>query len=301
MRIYASKTSVTAALAVALCAASCAARRNPAPPPRGTPPPIVVVNEPPIVLRTNQRLELHALLAAAARFESPLPPALEPARAPYVRVLANDDDDAILRDTSRGLAACADTGCNLKSFADHGLESVFLRAESAFGSEEQEKRRRWTWTAIERARAAFDERAEGVLSSLAKDLGVTPGPVDIVAESPPVGPKGLLTPLLAARGPCFVQDTRIVDCVIVRSLLAKPEGFSERFFTVLVVHAVALTMTGLDPKHASVDRRAVAAAEPDMLDYVTRQWHGGPVTPTLERGYDSLRESRSRPDAPASH
>jgi hypothetical protein len=147
----------------------------------------------------------------------------------------------------------------------------------------------------------MDDQADGVLVSVAKDLGITwrdTANVDFVAESPPAGRKALLTPFLAARGPCFVNNTRIVDCVVVRALLSgeRPPGFSERFFTILVVHAVAAVMTGIDPKHESVDRRAIAAVEPEVLAFVTAEWRPGErheaVTPELERRAPASRASR---------
>lgn len=305
MRIYASKTRLAVALGVALCAASwaCAPRPRPAPPPAGPPPGLAVVGDDHLAFRVNARLELHAMLAAAARNDVSLAPAFEPSRAPYSRVLASDDDDRILGETIRGLDACFDRGCDLAPLAAHGLDGAFQRAEAGFAPE-WDARSRVTWAALERARTAWDPRAEGVLETLARDLGVrwrredvdrAAAPdarerpsVDLVAESPPAGRRALLTPLLAARGPCFGgDDGRIVDCVLVRALLSgpRPDGFSERFFTVLVVHAVAAVMTQLRPRHDSVDRRAIAAAAPEELAFVTREWHGGRVDPSLERRF----------------
>jgi hypothetical protein len=193
-----------------------------------------------------------------------------------VRALADDEDDAVVRDPS-------------------ALANVLHRAEPHF-TREWERRSRITWAAIERASSVTDDQAEGVLVSLAKDLGITwreTPIVDFVAESPPAGRRALLTPFLAARGPCFVNPTRIVDCVAVRALLSgeRPSGFSERFFTILVVHAVAAVMTAIDPTHESVDRRAIAAVEPEVLAFVTREWPT-PVTPELERRAPASRASR---------
>ena len=225
------------------------------------------------------------MLAAASRNDTPVSPEFEPARAVYARVLANDEDDAALA-------------------SKDGLEGALRRALPLFGPE-WERRSETTWAAIERAHAAIDDQAEGVLVALAKSLGVTwpdIASVDFVTESPPAGRKALLTPFLAARGPCFagaantsVNNARIIDCVVVRALLSgeRPAGFSPRFFTVLVVHAVAAVMTRVEPKHQSVDRRAVAAVEPELLAFVTAEWHGGEVTPDLEQRY------RARASAPA--
>lgn len=221
------------------------------------------------------------MLAAAARNDVALAPAFEPARAAYVRSVADDDNDVFVRDTKQDPLVTFD------------LATAF--------APEWEKRSAVTWAGIERATAAFDERAEAVLVTLARDLGLDLGgsaTVDFVAESPPAGRHALLTPFLAARGPCFVNNTRIVDCVVVRALLSvpRPSGFSERFFTILVAHAVAAVMTNLDPKHESVDRRAIAATEPEVLEYVTREWRAAqshlPITPELEQRAPASRASR---------
>ncbi|MBX3228551.1 MAG: hypothetical protein KIT84_07855 [Labilithrix sp.] len=115
--------------------------------------------------------------------------------------------------------------------------------------------------------------------------------VDLVAASPAAGRRGLLTPLLAARGACFaerrgesesVRNTRIVDCVLVRALLAGESShraaLGARLWTLLVVHAVAATMSAFEPRHRSVDRRAVTAVEPALLEVVTRAWRPGPLS-----------------------
>lgn len=328
-RIYASKTRRAAVLGVALCAASCVAgcARPPksTPPPHGPPAAYILVRTEHLSLRSSASLELHAMLATAARKDEPLPAAFEPARAAYARVFADDDDDDALRRMFRGLAAEPES---TNALAERGLDNVFLRARSQFAPE-WEARSRVTWTALERARAAMDERMDGALAALTKTLGVTwsapldpastsTPTVDLVAESPPAGRRGLLTPFLAARGPCFageafnsVNNARIADCVIVRALLSgdrhgdSPRAhLSERFFTVLVVHAVAAVVTRIEPKHASVDRRAVAAVEPDLLAFLTREWHGEAVTPDLERRYQATRSASqgpaTAPDAPAS-
>lgn len=292
-RIYASKTRHGALLGAVLCAASCASPRKPAPPSHQPPPPVVVLRDDPVTFRASEWLELHATLAVAARNEiEALPPAMAEARGLYAKLLADDDDDALFRATARAVADCESADCARAALGP--FRGAFERAHTAFDWEE---RARWAWKGVERAHAAFDVEADGVVVSLAKTLGVTPGPVDIVAVSPPAGRSALLTPLLAARGPCFMQNTRTTDCVAVRALLAgkRPEGFSERFFTVLVVHAVAAVMTKLDPKHESVDRRSIAAVEPRLLAFITSEWRGGPVTPDLERRY-----RESAPDAPAS-
>jgi hypothetical protein len=228
------------------------------------------------------------MLASAARNDEPLSPEFEPARAAYARVLADDEDDAVLRDTSDD------------TLTKFGLANVFHRAERHFAPE-WERRSRITWAAIERASSVLDDQADGVLVSLAKDLGISwrdTATVDVVAESPPAGRKALLTPFLAARGPCFVNHARIVDCVVVRALLSgeRPSGFSERFFTILVVHAVAAVMTRIEPKHESVDRRAIAAVEPELLAFITAEWRSAEgnqtVTPELERRAPASRASR---------
>lgn len=279
MRIYASKTGWIAGTAVAFCAASCGVPPK-TPPPHGAPPAVVVIRGEHVTLRTNLWLELHASLAAAGD---------------YAKVVTDDPEDHLFRSTAAAVANCESAPCASESLGRY--RETFEHALPTFAWKEG------AWRALAAAHAAFDERADGVLVTVSKDLGIEPGPVDIVEESPPPGEKALLPPLLDARSRCFVDNTRIVDCVIVRALLngKRREGdapVSERFFTVVVVHAVALAMSVLDPKHVSVDRRAVAIADPDLLAFVTREWRRGTAIADLERRLATDRASA--PDAPAS-
>lgn len=295
MRIRASKTSRIlpfsrcVAFAVALCAASCAKAR--APRPHSPVPAVLVVADQHIALRQNEFVELHASLATAARGEHEE----GASQTAYERVLERDEDDALLGATSRALAECIDLRCALEALDKHGLAAEFARALPTFTTNEWDDRAAIGWRAVERAHAAFGTRSEGVLLTLAKDLAITwarlPPPVDVVSVAPPVGRTALVAPLLGARGPCFsrrsgesddVQNARVVDCVVLRALLAGDSphraSLGERFWTVLVVHAVAATVTALEPRHISVDRRAVGITEPAMLEVITRSWHGGPLS-----------------------
>lgn len=280
MRIYASKTALGVTLGVAFCAASCAAPRK-ATPPHGAPPASVAIRGEHVTLRTNLWLELHAALAA---------------HGDYASVVTDDPEDHLFRTTAAAVANCESATCATESLGRY--RETFERALPTFEWKEG------AWRALAAAHAAFDERADGVLVTVSKDLGIEPGPVDVVEESPPPGAKALLTPLLDSRSRCFVDNTRIIDCVIVRALLAGKRRetdvpVSERFFTVVVVHAVALAMSALDAKHVSVDRRSVAIADPDTLAFVTREWRSGASIPDLERRL--ARDRASAPDAPASH
>lgn len=134
--------------------------------------------------------------------------------------------------------------------------------------------------------------------------------IDVVSETPPVGREAFLPIALATRGRCFtseqeqlrqghpapseqrehVHHARILDCVLVHALLnadavtpirvalvqllGNKQG--ERAWTLLVIHAVAATVTGWEPRHLSVYRRSATAVEPQMLEWLVQQWHGRP-------------------------
>jgi hypothetical protein len=248
---------------------------------KGPPARSLAVTEDGISFRESAWLELHARLA----LQTGLPPELEPARAAYARVFEKDDAGLLFAATARGLIPCESDGCADAILDPAGVAGPFERAMPWFVEHEWDERARLTWSALERAHAAFGVRARGVLSTAAKLLQATPGPIGIVTDAPP------LSPLLPARGPCFstagnedVQNARIVDCVTVRALLSGTNQCEDqRFFTIVAAFAAAVIVTHIDPRHVSVDHAAADSAEPEMMDFLRKEWHGEPISQLEQR------------------
>lgn len=285
VRISASKTRFPAIGVVAFCAASCASNFHAiATPSHGPPARLIVVTDDRLSLRANAWLDLHARLAED---ESETPSELAPAKAAYAH-LAREALDS----TTRSVAACKDDRCALGL-----LDPTAAEAFPWFIANEWDERAKISWRAIERAHAEWSPEGEAVLVRLSHDLATQAGAIDVVST------RTAPLPLLAGRGPCFTKDG-ILDCLVVRSLLAGESplraSFGDRLWTVLVVHAVAAVFTRLEPRHASVDRQAVSASEPAMLDFVTSEWHGGVVTPDLATRFHQRAKAFVPPDT-ASH
>lgn len=331
MTISASKTARVLLRGVAFCAASwlaCSPKPAPAPvtsPPRDPPARSLVVAEDRVTIGANVWVEMHARLAAAARSEEPsrsdasrtdagapaLPFELGSAVRAYRRTLAHDDGDELLAATLRGLARCGDDACAFGVLEPTGFGEQFRQTLPWFVAREWDGRAQAAWHGVERIHEVAGPRLTAVLDYLVQNLGTTIGPVAVVDESPPSGNTALLEPALGASGPCFhvaphtdsgVQKARLLDCVAVRAALAGDAplraAFGERLWTVVVVHTVAALVTTFEPKHVSVDRRAVALAEPEMLAFVTKELHSGPVSPELAHHW---KERAAAPADSASH
>lgn len=208
-----------------------------------------------IALRTAAWVELHGLLATAARTKTELPdPDLDAARKAYEQALASDDRDRALGDATHALASCEDEKCARAALVGTPFGAPFALALPGF------LKRRWADRAasaragVEAARTAIGPEIDGLALRVAKDLafdwpiGAERAPtVDIVTDAPPAGRAAPIRALLGVRGNCFttpkpdatekligqmagvkpaddneekpepprVHDARIIDCVLV--------------------------------------------------------------------------------------
>ncbi len=316
------------AIALAMVCAACTTPAAPRPPlERGKPTPtVLVVGLDQLALRTTAWVELHAWLAAAARSSAELPdPELDGAARAYREALADDDRDDTLTRTARALETCEDERCARAAVTGTRFAQAYLSALPAFLARHWTERATVTRAGIEVARAALGAEVEPILKRLAQDLAIdwpsAPVAVDIVGDAPAPARDAPIRMLLATQGSCFagasqeatsVRDARITDCVIAYALLRldhrsalataltaelRATGGGEdaaRAWTALVVHAVATTVTGIEPKHTSAMRRSAAAAMPREMAWLAAEWpsrmHGEPAAAFAKRYASALRE-----------
>ncbi len=241
-------------------------------------------------------------------------PELEAARAAYRRSFEDDDADDLLARTTRKLASCSDDRCAMKAVASESFGKQYARALPAFATTRWRDRATTAWIGIEIAHAALGTpAAEALFERAAAELGLRwpdrPVPVDFVSEAPPLGRAAIVPAALATKSGCFVAargsnrnekdrviaDARVIDCVLVHALLAAPEAArgplhdtlvrelgereGSRAWSLVVVHGAAAVVTGWEPKHRSVHRRAAEAAEGTMLDWLAKEWRGASAEP----------------------
>jgi hypothetical protein len=259
------------------------------PPPREPPPRVLAVALDRIALRTNAYVELHAWLAAAGRSSVAPPPGLDAAVDVYRQALAKDDGDVLLASTTAALGACSDDRCALAALERTPYRRAWSGSFDTFVARWWTERANLARTGVEIAREAFSVESEGLLGSVARDVGVEwperPVAVDIVVESPPAGHDALVTAVLPVHGPCFVRDdgeqlrhARMLDCVLVRALFPLRESskrgamLDERAWQLLVIHAVAATISSWEAKHVSPSWRSAYAVEPQALDWLKKNY-----------------------------
>ncbi|MDB4943892.1 MAG: hypothetical protein JWP97_3426 [Labilithrix sp.] len=268
------------------------------------PPNVLTVSFERIALRTSAWVELHAWLAWAARSDEVLPDAaLTDASVRYRAALVADPADDALGRATASLAACDDARCAAAALEGSPFARPYLDALPGFLEARWIRRSRVARGGLESAQAALGEELDPMVLRLARDLAIdwprTPVVVAMVGEGPEAGPGAPIPVLLAARGGCFagkrgeettVHDARIVDCVLAyaaRSLSARSEvavalaealrargkgAEQDRAWTCLVVHAAAVVVTGLERRHVSVLRRSAAAALPERMAWLAREW-----------------------------
>jgi hypothetical protein len=275
---------------------ACASPAARIPPPREPPPRVVVATFERVSLRATSWTTLHTLLAARAKGV----PELESSMLDYEAALAGDTDHAAFARSEAALETCTTEACARDTLAGSPFAKPLSDAHASFVA------RRWgdavesELRAVEAARGAFGPEADAILDRVAHDLGIDwpPAPVTIaiVDQAPSPPGRALLPVALAARGGCFVtlsrdgkeedrrvHDARIVDCVVTRAILALTSksrlraalpngGAGDRAFTLVVVHAVAATVTGWERRHASAYRQSAAAVEPDALAWLAEHW-----------------------------
>lgn len=279
--------AISGALLVASVAA-CARKPLP-PPPREPPARVLSVALERISLRANAYVELHAWLAASAREGVPPPSGLDAAVEVYRRALANDDDDALLARATAALGECTDDRCAFAAIDDTPFRRAFRGSFDTFIARWWTERANLARTGVEIAREAFSVESEAVFLRLARDLAIEwpdrPVLVDVVVESPPAGHDALLGIALPVHGPCFargdgerVRHARIIDCVLVRALSPLRHrskagaDLDERAWRLLVIHAVAATISGWQAKHVSPAWRSAYAVEPNALAWLKDNW-----------------------------
>jgi hypothetical protein len=254
-----------------------------------------------VVLRASAYVELHLWLAASAKNDSDIEHELEPAKRAYARSLANDDDDALLERTTRALAGCADDRCAFAAVAPTGFASAYERALPEFVRTHWLERAKTAWVAIERSHNVLEEAAEALFARAAADLSVSwpeHVSIDVVSEAPPASRAALFAKALATQSMCFagsvktesdrLRDARVLDCLLVRSLLDPQvkspireslvrqlgEERGGRAWELVVVHVAAGIVRGWEPKHASVDRRSAESVDGRRLEWLAKNWHG---------------------------
>lgn len=248
-----------------------------------------------MVLRSTAWLELHTWLAAAAEDGRDLPPTFETARATY-RAAGG------VAAVTRALARCEDERCAIAATAAAPYGNAFRLALPAFVEAHWRARSESAWAAIEATHAAFGPEAIALFDRLATELETTlprePVAVGIVTEGPEVAKAELVAPEIGARSDCFVRrrkesdhvtSARIVECVLVRTMLEAPAlsatesklvvelgpEAGARAWSVLVVHAAATMMGAWDGgRHASVDLATAERAEPDACAWLANEWKG---------------------------
>jgi hypothetical protein len=218
------------------------------------PPPVLVVAVDRVALRTAAWVELHGLLATAARTKTELPdPDLDAARKAYEAALADDARDLALGEATRALSECEDEKCARAALVGTPFGAPFALAMPGF------MKKRWTVRAasaragVEAARTAIGPEIDGLALRVAKDLAFewpdASPVVDIVTDAPPAGREAPIRALLGVRGNCFttpkpdatekligelagvkpkdpdaepepprVHDARIIDCVLVHAV-----------------------------------------------------------------------------------
>lgn len=227
-------------------------------------------------------------------------PEIESAVRDYATVLAKDERDETLWLSTHALAHCVDERCARDALLGTPYAKPFLAALPVFLD------KHWTTNAavarggLEVARAAIGEELEPLVLRLARDLAIDwPAegvPVDVVSVAPVAGREAPIPAVMGARGGCFanasandgtrVQDARVLDCVLayaaagtgkrsaLAGALAREVSHEEaaRAWIAVVVHAAAVTVTGWEPRHVSVLRRSAAAAMPEVMEWLLREW-----------------------------
>jgi hypothetical protein len=195
-----------ASVLLAACAKPPAARPAPR---RDPPPPVLVVTLDHVALRTAAWVELHALLATAARTSQELGDAeLDEAARAYGEALRGDERDERLAASIHAVSACPDERCAREALAGTPFGPPFAQALQGFLARRWNDRAGTARTGVEAARGAMGAETDVLVERLARDLGVTwpeaPVVVDVVADAPPPGREAPVRALLAARGTCFV-------------------------------------------------------------------------------------------------
>lgn len=247
--------------------------------------------------RVNAYVDLHAWLASAARSATPLPEELAPALAGYERALADDEEDALLVDTTRALAACTNDACASRALAGTRMGPAFDSVLPAYVARHWTERATIARNAVERARAATRPEADAIVLRLTRDLDVRwPDdgvPVDVVVDAPPPGRKARLPYAIGARGTCFFSerddppddvDAQILDCVLSRALFAVDAGVrdgleraceprcADRAWRLLVGYAVTATVDGFRRSHRSAARHATDAEMRAAYAWLRTAW-----------------------------
>jgi hypothetical protein len=205
--------------------------------------------------------------------------------------------------TTLALSACVDDACALRKAGalPTAEASDFARALPIFLATDWSAHAETLFTGIAAAHAALvDDNGVGsdvLAERVASDLGL-PWPeaavaVDLVSDFPR-GPQHIVPPFLAVRGRCF-RDTRprlreaaIVDCVLVHAVLGERQpsllraalvrelgvAAGERAWELVVVHAVAVVVTGWQREHVSVYRAEAMADDNAMLEWLGHEWRG---------------------------
>lgn len=218
-------------------------------------------------------VELHAALAAENAYD------------------VQDEDGRALDRTTNDLLACEDETCARRAVSATPFARTYEPAIAPFLEHRWPDLTTSTSRAIDAVRAAWVPEADGAADVLARELDATwpsePVPVAVVTLAPSPAPRALVSTALAGRSRCFEREkddtdrlyhARIVDCVLVRAALplrsrsALFSALGDREWTMIVVHAAALAVTGFEPKHGSVYRRSAAAVEPRAMAWLAEHW-----------------------------
>lgn len=237
------------------------------------------------------------MLAEAAKSDTDIGSALDAARNDYVRALQDDAEDIVLTRSTAALVACDDVRCAGAALASEPFGERFRQALPDFTAIYWSERATAAWAGIEAAHASLGPASEQLLANATASLGITwpeaPVVVDVVAGAPPPSRAALVPMALSTRSRCFVRgrkedlslgDARLLDCVLVHALIHAQSSSrdelvrrlgprdGERAFTLLVIHAAAVLVTGLERKHVSIYRHGAATVEPDRLAWLSTQW-----------------------------
>lgn len=265
-------------------------------PPRQPPPHVLVVGLPEVALRTTAWVELHAWLAAAARSSDKTgDPELDEAANAYAAVLAADDRDTQLGQTTSTLGACDTEKCARAAVTGTRFASPYLASVTAFQERHWMQRAATARAGIEVARAALGPEVEGLVARLAGALAVEwptkPPVVDVVTEAPAPGRDAPIPAALGARSSCFsrtpadsdrMHSARITACVLTYAAVqleaqsaigtAMTARGSDRAWVALVVHAVATLVSAWEPRHTTPLRRSAEVAMPNAMAWLAREW-----------------------------
>jgi hypothetical protein len=295
---------VIAAIAAAAALHGCSYAPPRQAPERRAPPRVIAVGLDQLALRTSAWVELHAWLAAVGRASQDTgDPEIDAAARDYRTALADDDRDELLGRTVFALEKCEDERCARAAVTGTRFATPYLAALPGFLARHWMDRAAAARAGIEIARASMGEEVEPLTAKLATDLAIdwplSRPLVDVVADAPEAGREAPVRVRLGARGGCFAKsknesermhDARVADCVLAyaalrldgRSALAvalsrelsalSKSSEMQRAWTALVVHAVATTLTGWEPKHASVLRRSASAVMPVVMDWLASEW-----------------------------